>query len=390
MADFGVTPTGFVKKTFSVLKGEIETDERSDIDPALNLASSGVFGNINGIFIDAMRELWDVAEGVYRSLNPDFAEGDAQDQLCSLTNIRRKAPTFSSVDCVCTGTPFTPLPAGRIISVGVNGARFSSVADAVIEAGGTVNVTFEAELEGPVQAPAGTLVTIVTAVAGWASVTNSLDADPGTDLEADATMRYRRIQALAAPGDTTEAILALLKGLDGVTNAMIFENTTMDVDASGLPPKSFEAVVEGGDDVAIAAAIFSKKPAGITAYGGYTLNVTDSQGVDHVIGYSRPTEVLIYLVLTLTVNAGVFGSGDPAAGLVLVQEALVALGDQLDMGAEIVALRVRAAALTVPGVIDVPTFAQGIAPAPVDDANLFMTTRELPKFDTSRITVTVA
>lgn len=386
---FGVTPTGFEKKTFAIIKAEMEASERTDIDPSLNLAATSVFGQMNGIYADKLRELWDVAEGVYRSLNPDFAEGDAQDQLCSLDGVRRLPATFSTVSATCTGTPGTLLLAGRIASVGVNGDRFVSLADAVIGGGGTVAVDFQAEVEGPVQAPSGTLITIVTPVAGWASVTNVLDALPGTLLESDSEMRVRRISALTVSGDTTDSVLAAVKAVSGVTAALIFENISMITDDSGVPAKSFETVIEGGSDPDLVQAIYSKKPAGIQAYGNYTLNVADSQGVNHLIGYSRPTEIDIWIVLTVSVNVGQFGSGDSSAGILAVQEAITAYGDALTIGQNVVSEKVKAAAVDTIGVVDILAFTIGIAPAPVSGANISVSNRGLAVFDTSRIAVTV-
>lgn len=386
---FGVTPTGFVKKTLPVIKAEMESDERSTIDEALNLASTSVFGQINGIFADKLREMWDVAEAVYRSLQPDSAEGDAQDAICALNNVRRLPPTFSTVTCVCVGVPATPLPAGRVISIGANGARFSTLSDATISTDGTVEVDCESELSGPVQAPAGTLTTIVTPVSGWVSVTNALDAAPGTDIETDSAMRARRLIALTSTGDTTDAILAVVKAVSGVTNALIFENTDMVADASGVPAKSFETIVEGGSGPDIAQAIFSKKPAGVQAYGSFTLDIADSQGTNHTIGYSRPDEINIYVELMVSVKLAQFGSGNSDAGILLVQEAIVALGDSLSIGQLVVALKVEAAALNVVGVVDVTNFLIGVTDPPVLNSNIPITNRQLAVFDTSRIVVTV-
>lgn len=383
---FGVTDAGFVKKTFDDISGEIQADERANIDAALNLSSTSVFGQLNGIIGDQLRQLWDVAEAVYSVFNPNAAEGSAQDQICALNNVRRLPATFSTVVIRATGTPGTVLPVGQIVSDGTN--QFISLADATIPGGGFIDIDFQAQETGTIAAPAGTLTTIVTPVAGWASATNQLDADLGSDIETDAAMRVRRIAALTDPGDTTDSILSEVKKVTGVTNALIFENTSEATDPSGVPGKSFETIVEGGDDQEIANAIFSKKPAGIEAYGTTLKTVNDSQGNAHSVGLSRPVDLNIYIVINVAINAAVYGGGSGVAGNLLVQEALVAKGDSLSIGADVVAELIKSGAWATPGVMDITAYSVGIAPAPVTAVNIPVTNHQQAKFDTSRVTVT--
>lgn len=387
---FGVTSTGFSKKTLADLLAEIETAERAQINAALNLSPSSVLGQLNGIYADKLRELWDVAEAVYRSLYPDSASGEALDNVAAITGAVRQSATKSTVDVTCTGTPATALPLGRVVSVAGSGDRFVSTAPAVIGGGGTVVVPFESEEFGPIAAPAGTLTVIETPVAGWASATNPLDAALGTDEETDDAFRARRLDLLSVAGKgTVESIRANVLSVGGVSQAFVFENTTNTTNVDGLPPKSFEVVVDGGADADLATAIFITKPAGIEPYGTTTENVVDSQGFTHAMKFSRPTDVNIWIAVTVQVDAPVFGGGSTPAGIAQVKDALVALGDSLDIGADVIALAFRCAPLEVAGVIDVTAFAIDTIPVPVGTVNIPIATRALAKFDTSRISVTV-
>ena len=64
---YGVTSDGFVKKTLTVIKGEIEDTWRDTISPTVNALATAVFGQFNGIHSDKLRELWDVGQAIYRS-----------------------------------------------------------------------------------------------------------------------------------------------------------------------------------------------------------------------------------------------------------------------------------------------------------------------------------
>lgn len=208
-APWGVTTTGFNKKILDDLITEIEDAERADIDPALNLGPDSVFGQLNGIIGDKLRELWDLGEAIYRALYPDSATGDALENVASINGVFKQAATKSTVTVTITGTPATNIPIGRVISVAGTGDRFVTLATVVIGGGGTVDVACEAEETGPVAAPAGTLTVIETPVGGWASVTNPLDAELGTNEEGDAALRVRRLEILFNPGaGTLESILA--------------------------------------------------------------------------------------------------------------------------------------------------------------------------------------
>jgi uncharacterized phage protein gp47/JayE len=387
----GIDSTGFVKKTLAEIKDEIETAERAAINPALNLSAASVFGQINGIFADKLRELWDVAEAIYRSLYPDSAMGDALDNIASISGAVRQAATFSTVVIRCTGTNGTVLPAGRVVSVVGTGDRFASDALATIPVAGFVDVAFTAEETGPVAAPAGTLTVIETPVAGWVSATNLLDAELGTDEETDAAFRDRRLDLLAATGKgTVEAVRANLLSVTNVVQAFVFENVTNVTDVDGLPPKSFEAVVEGGANADIAASIFATKPIGIESFGSTTVPVVDSQGFSHDIDFSRPITLDVWVDVTVVVNAAVFGGGDQAAGIAQVKDAIVALGDSLDIGEDVIALAFKCAPLDVAGVLDVTVFFIEVGdPTPDQTVNIVVAPRELALFDTSRVLVTV-
>lgn len=390
-APWGVTTTGFNKKILDDLITEIEDAERADIDPALNLGPDSVFGQLNGIIGDKLRELWDLGEAIYRALYPDSATGDALENVASINGVFKQAATKSTVTVTITGTPATNIPIGRVISVAGTGDRFVTLATVVIGGGGTVDVACEAEETGPVAAPAGTLTVIETPVGGWASVTNPLDAELGTNEEGDAALRVRRLEILFNPGaGTLESILAGVSEVVDVVDVFAFENTSMITNGDGVPAKSFEIVVEGGTDAAIAAAIFTKKPAGILAFGTTTVAVADSQAINHDISFSRPVDVPIYVSLTVAVIPSVFGGGNEAEGIAQVEAAVVAEGDALGIGDDVIALKIKCSPLDgVPGVVDVTVFTIGTAPAPVGIINIPLTNRQVSTFDTSNVVVTV-
>lgn len=87
-------------------------------------------------------------------------------------------------------------------------------------------ITFLAQIFGPIPAPVGTLIEILTPVSGWTSVNNTKQGVTGRFVETDSELRIRRNNSLRLLGAATvEAIRArILQEVSGVTSCFVFEN----------------------------------------------------------------------------------------------------------------------------------------------------------------------
>lgn len=447
MSSYGVTEDGFVSKDVNTIIDELEQEELSRISASLNLLSTSVLGQMNGVFGDKVRELWDVAEAIWGSAYPDSATGTSLDNVAAITGALRLQATKSTLDIICTGDDATALAIGRTVSVADVGDIFESTEAAVIAAAsawapstayavddfvqnddagtdriyvcevagtsagsggptgtgdaivdgtvtwryvgdgeGYVAVAFESSEYGPIAGPAFTLTEIESAVSGWKGAKNLEDADAGRNIETDADFRIRREELLRITGaGTVEAIRSAVRAVDDVLEVFVFENTGLTVDINGLPGKSFEVVVSGGADADIAQTIWETKPAGIETFGSESEIITDSQGFTHTIEFSRPTEIPIYIELTVDVDGGLF----PADGADQIKAALKELGDTEGIGDDIISLKYEATPLEIAGVIDVTAFLIDDVFPPVSAANIAIALRELATFDTGDIDLTV-
>lgn len=388
MSSFGVIDTGFAKKRIEDLLSEIEDAQLTNIRPDLNQLPSSVLGQLNGIFADKLRELWDLAQAIYSASYPDSAEGAALDAIAAITGATRLPATRSTVELTVNLNAGVTLPVGRIVANPATGVQFQTTLPVANTGASPANLTVQAEsvLFGPIIAQAATLTDIITPVSGWNSVTNALDATPGRNVEADAEFRIRREQLLQISGGSTiDAIRASLLASASITQAIIFENSGDVVDVAGRPPHSFEAVVFGGTDAEVAQIIFENKPAGIQTFGDLAQVVVDSQGVNRTINFSRPTPIDIYIDVTVVTDPSTF----PADGADQVAQAIVDFGDALQIGDDVIARRISCAPFDVTGVTDVTVFELDTTPSPTNIANIPITDTEIAVFDTSRITVTV-
>lgn len=435
---YGLLSTGFVPKTYEVIVTELEAAWRE----AFGASSLGKFAKrMIAIFAERLAECWELAEDVYAAFDPAGSVDDALDMLCAITGTTRDAATYSTTVLTLVGDTGTVVPARWQSATDSTGSVFThdeagtlaaltawAAATAYIVgdrrsnggnsyicitagtsagSGGpttesdditdntahwrfmgnglaAVDVDATATVTGPVSAVSGDITEIVTPVSGWSSVINLLDATEGANIETDEDLRVKRELEIAAGGDSTiPAITAALLDVTGVTHVRVFYNNTDTTDADGVPPHSVEPLVQGGDADAICAALFASVAGGIGYHGDESGTVTDSEGVEHTIRFSRPEERTIYVDATYTKDPDTY----PADGDDQVKAAIVAWGDTLPVGKDVTASRVSAAVFEVTGVIDVTDIDIGVTAAPTTGITVTVTSRQLAVFDTSRITV---
>ena len=208
-------------------------------------------------------------------------------------------------------------------------------------------LTFNSEDDGDISAPLNTVTTILTPVYGWTSVSNEISAEKGSEEETDEQLRerFRASKAIRAY-NMAEALYSQLLALEDVSYARIYENMTDAVDTKGLPPHSFMAIVKGGTDTDIGEAVWDNKPLGIASQGNTSVVVRDSQNLERTVKFSRPTEIPIYVNITVEKVRTAF----PANGVDLIRQAVVEfINSNAGFGEEIIYTRMFTPINLVPG-----------------------------------------
>lgn len=386
----GVTSSGFSVMSLQDILTAIETAETTTIDPGLDLSTETPLGQLNGIFANQLASLWELAQTLYNGYNPNAAEGAQLVNLAILTGTVPNVATASQASCNLVLQSSVTVPAGSQIQVsGQPGVVFQLVSDVTSTTSGTYVGLFTCTTLGPVPAAAGTLTVILTPVSGWTSVTNPLDAILGNNADTDTTLRIRRSEALQSEGSgTVDALTSKLVNLAGMVNVTVVDNDTPTIDNIGTPAYAFQACIYDGPSEAvsntlIAQTIYDNKPLGIEAYGTTFANAIDPEGNDVSIGFTRATQVPVYISYTIVTD-----SSFPSGGDALVKAAAVAYANTaLELGSTVYALAFRYQALTVAGVLDVTSFTLDTTPSPTDTANLTFSTLQVPTLDTANITV---
>lgn len=388
----GLTLTGFDRKTVEAIFAEIVADLHAKISPSLNTEAASLLGNFVGIFASKLGEAWEVLEALYRAGDRNGASGDPLDAIGALIGVPREAATKSTVLAnVNVGAAFSQAPGTMIASVAGNpSARFVNVDTVASVGGGTLTgIRFEAESTGPTEAPSGTLTVIANPVSGWNSITNPLDAEIGKLIESDQAYRLRQIAELARVGSTTvDAIRADVLALDGVESALVLDNDTDTIDGNGLLPHSVEVILLSDSDDSelteqIFQTIFRAKAGGINTNGLQLGFPEDSQGRAHEIRFTRPTEIDLYLEITIY-------SSEEYPGDAFVKETLASWGQEnLTVGRDVIKQRIAAVCMAIDGIEDVDvTGIDNVTPT-VTSANYSIGIREIARLDTSRIDLNV-
>jgi hypothetical protein len=190
-------------------------------------------------------------------------------------------------------------------------------------------------------------------------------------------------------GNQSVGILSIVSNTTGVVATVAF----------GRPPHSFEIVVEGGSDQAIAQAIYGSEPAGIGSYGSTTVQIFDAFNNPINISFSRPIAVPIYVSIALTTDIyntpGDSGSGvNPQAkfnpqSISTIQNDIITIGDLVDIGGIVIGFGTDGligAFNNIPGIVSYTLFF-GIAPNPVTNTNIQMQSEQVPLFETFNVIV---
>lgn len=229
---------------------------------------------------------------------------------------------------------------------------------------------------GPETADTGEISEIATPVSGWTNVINLMPASPGRNDETDDELRIRRNAATSQGYATEEAIKqAILNNVEGVISCFVKSNRTLGVpytvtefdahllsmglaigttvyapapDDEGRPGKSFEVVVQGGENQDIANTIWGTFAAGIETYGLISVSVVDSEGVSQIIKFSKPSNKYLWIRLEYVVyNEETF----PDDGEVQIADSIIAWAPgEYSLGKDIIPERILTPVYTVPGI----------------------------------------
>lgn len=243
--------------------------------------------------------------------NPAVADGRFQDALAKIYFITRKTAEPTVVTCQCRGLQNTVIPAGAIIR-NTDGHRLKSLGAVTIPAGGSVSAEFATEETGPIDIGANTCTEIITVIPGWDTVNNSVAGVLGRDAESRAEFEYRRHASVAnnAHGSVA-ALYGTLANLPGVLDLQVLENrgdSAATFWGVSVPGHSVAVCIYGGNNSAIAEALYNKLGNGCGTTGGTSISYTADNGAVYTYQILRPTTSVFKVRVTIRRTASTPGT----------------------------------------------------------------------------------
>lgn len=355
-----LTSEGFKRKRYIDFFEEMSEQARESWGDDVNLSERSALGKFVSIVAYSRAEENELAEEVYNSRFVDTSEG------VSLENNVKRALRGRKEWLKATDYIQLTLDRGAEVKrgtlVGTNyGVMFEMLSTIkAVDAGVYETRVIALEYGRIGNVAAGDITKIINPAVGFLSVTNPEPFRNGQDEESDAELQDRYYESLGKVGNRrTEAIRArVLDEVEGARACLVDENDTMEVSASGVPPKAFETIVLGGDAPDIARKILEAKPGGIQAYGSTVVEIEDSKGNSHSIGFTYAEKLQIYVKSLIKK-----GSNYPLDGDSQIKEQIVRFiggtgaGDVvhngLGMNEDVVVSRLESRLFAVEGVEDV-------------------------------------
>lgn len=121
--------------------------------------------------------------------------------------------------------------------------------------------------------------------------------------------------------------------------------------SGGMPPKSFETIVEGGSDIDVANKIWYTKPAGIETFGNTKVIITDSMGNLQAIFFTRaePVNIWVHVEAVRNLEEPLAG-GSIAAAIQLIKDGIMSYAATLQIGNDVINQRIMCRVIDVSGI----------------------------------------
>lgn len=331
-------------------------------------------------------------------VDPATAEGRIQDAIARIYFLDRNGATASVVQALCTGQPGATLPSGSLAQDDSNNL-WQSTGDAVFSGGGLATVQFACLVLGPISLGIGELTKIAQTSPGWDAITNLGAATVGSNTESRTAFEIRRQSSVAINSKgTPAAIRAAVFEVDGVLDVFVYDNFTnavLNYGSTSYPIAQHSVYVAaiGGDDQAVAEAIWSRKDLGCDMNGNTTKVVQDTDGYSYPypsynIKFERPPALPILFAVQLVNNTSL-----PANIVALTKAAITATFNGTDgaqrarIGGQIFASNFYSGVASLGSSVSIISIKIGTVTATLDSVNVGID--QSPTVQDSNITVTL-
>lgn len=303
-----INENGLLIDEFSTIYNRLADKFKLIYGQDINLEQNSPDGQLLGIITNEIYDLQTLILHIYNSFDPDLAQGVELNKLLKLIAQTRRASTKSIVDITIVANANVTLPADYTI-IDENKNEWVINAETTLISGINI-ISFNAVNFGAIEASANTINDVVTVFPEIISVNNALPAEVGRDEESDVLLRKRRNNLLSVNSNSTIAgVYSKLFLLDTVTDAVIYENATDTYDAlKDLNAHTLWCIIDGGSIDEITKIIATDKTIGTDLKGTVSNNYVEiflkadgtTRALTHIVKFDRPTEIPLYIKLTVS------------------------------------------------------------------------------------------
>lgn len=396
---FGVTPQGFVRKTYNDLWEEVseQAKQPENFGEDVDLTAYGEIGILLQLHSKALEEVWNTIEDCYYANDLDSAEGVQLDRKVAIGGISRRPAIKSTVPQFIFADDGTLVPGGFLMQT-PQGVQFENVEATLAFASGTP-MLFRAVLPGSEGIVLASSITeIVNPVFGIASGVNPTPSSGGLAIETDAELRARYRERSSSGGSTITAIRDRVLQVPNIGVVFVFENY-QNFEVDGRPPHSIEVVVSGSaTDEDIAQAIFESKAGGIEPVGTESFDVTDENGDTHTMKWSIASAVSVNVKIEVETNSDWVSTNEE----VLIQKAIQWIGgtytngdtivgyEGLGVGRDVKSWEIEATFDGVTGIDDIRVYVALAPTTPTTGRKVTIADTNFPQAINSNVTVTTS
>jgi hypothetical protein len=270
-------PTGYVLPTEAQILAGVIADFQAAFGGNLNLSINNPSslttpqGQLATTLAAIIADNNEVYLSYVAQTDPQYAQGIMQDALGSLYFMNRIPAQGTTVTATCMGLANTTVPTGTNVAQDAAGNLYTC-AGFTIPSTGQISAVFTNSTTGPITYVSP--LSIYQTIPGWDGFVGSpVQTLLGVNVESTQAFEYRRQASVALnAGGTTAAVKAAILASGASlappqvpTSVYCVENPTGATVTQGgitLPPNSLYVCVYGGNQNAIASAIWCKKSLG--------------------------------------------------------------------------------------------------------------------------------
>lgn len=394
-----ITSTGVVTPDAMTIRGGVLADENAAFGGDLDiLTPSTPQAYLADNLTDNIQGANAAVTYFVSQVDPATSEGRMQDAIARIYFLERNGATASVVQALCTGQPGVTLSSGALAQDNA-GNLWQSTGDAVFSGGGLATIQFACLTLGPILLGISELTKIAQLAPGWDAITNLGAATVGSATETRTAFEQRRQASVAinAKG-TPAAIRSAVWDVPGVLDVFVYDNftnATINYGSTAYPiiEHSVYVGVVGGNDVAVANAIWSRKDLGCDMNGNTTIVVQDTDGLSYPyptynIKFNRPSALPILFAVQIANSSSL-----PADIVAQTKAAVIATfngtngAQRARMGGQIFASNFYAGIAQIDSSVSIISVKLGTVTATLDSVNVGID--QSPTIQASNITVTL-